>query len=147
MIGTAKPKHVKAGRVLYAVAAFPSSVPGRTQAYITELKVVDRHRAPRWFSRNCDHRAFPCAPFTPVYRFVGMEKELGSKYGFKLGRGGRFLTDLNIGAARATSCHRTFLKLKHALAYQARILSGCWNAREKAYVIYNDQTRMFMGHK
>ena len=142
----AKPHHVKTGRVLYSVEAFPSSVPGRTQAKIITLLVTDRARAPRWSHYECDPKRFPCAPRNPIARFSCLEKRPDPIDKWHIGIGGRFLSDMNIGKINPTTCRRVFIKRKAAEAYAARIMSGCWNAQEIAYVKRNDEYKLFIGH-
>ncbi len=142
----AKPHHIKTGRVLYSVEAFPSSVPGRTTANIHMLQVTDRARAPSWYWNGWLKNLHPCLPLAPALRFSCIEKSSNPNSKWYMGRGGRFYGDCNIGQTRENSCRRVFVKLKHAKAYADRILSGCWNAQEITYVKWNDLNKSVLGH-
>lgn len=142
-----KKKHLTTGRVFYVVNAFPSSVPGKTHASLTTIKVVDRPRAPKWFWASHMTRQYPCMPKEPVHFFHCDVKEDWPNAKFRRNPfSGRSTGDMCIDHIRENSCRRSFLKLKHALAYQKRILSGCWHAQEKAYVLWNDENKSVCGH-
>lgn len=146
----AKPEHVHHGRMLYVVNAFPSSLPGMTQCSITTVKVLD---APRilwqgnyFIPLNANARTrLVSKSRRPTYRYRVMEKPDRPNAKFTLGH--RFLSTDNIGPIRKNSCRLTFLKLKDAEAYQARIMAEQFNSRELAYIAWNDATSSVIGCK
>lgn len=146
----AKMKHVHAGRTLYVVDAFPSSLPGKTQASITTVIVTDCPRI-RWQRNLSCVNPTPrflhvAASRRPTYAYMGRTKASWTNATFETEARRRFCSDDDI-VIRENSCRRTFLKLKHAEAYKERILAERFNARELAYIKWNDETSSLIGCK